>query len=139
MQIDVFAASRSAVLMEAGGVNAEGFPMTSCYVDTFPTQITIPLVLAVHTSGGGDYDMRRFIIATSPQGERVGLLEFGWGWPDEPGQPVKFRVFAQQLLMGVYSAGVHQIALYEDPNGEPEAAFPLPILRMNPLTGTGVN
>lgn len=139
MQIDVFAASRSAVLMEAGGVNAEGFPMTSCYVDTFPTQITIPLVLAVHTSGGADYDMRRFIIATSPQGERVGLLEFGWGWPDEPGQPVKFRVFAQQLLMGVYSAGVHQIALYEDPNGEPEAAFPLPILRMNPLTGAGIN
>jgi hypothetical protein len=139
MEVQVFAASRRAALEEAGGVSAEGFPMTSCYVDTLPTQITIPLVLAVHTSGGSDYDMHRFIIATSPEGQRVGLLEFGWGWPDEPGQPVKFRVFAQQLLVGIYSAGVHRIGLYEDPNGEPEASFPLPVLRLNPLTGPSSN
>lgn len=139
MEVQAFAASSSAVLDEAGGVNAHGFPMTSCYVETFPTQITIPLVLAVHTCGGGDYEMRRFIIATSPNGERVGLLEFSWGWPDEPGLPVKFRVFAQHLLVGIYSAGLHHIHLYDDPNGEPEASFPLPVLKMNPLTGTALN
>jgi hypothetical protein len=100
MEVQVFAASRRAVLEKAGGVTAEGFPITSCYVDTLPTQITILLVLAVHTSGGTDYDMHRFIIATSPEGERVGLLEFGWGWPDEPGQPVKFRVFADNWWWG---------------------------------------
>jgi hypothetical protein len=139
MEVQAFAASRRAALEEAGGVTAEGFPMTSCYVDALPTQITIPLVLAVHTSGGTDYDMRRFIIATSPEGERVGLLEFAWGWPDEPGQPVKFRVFAHQLVAGIYSAGVHHIHLYDDPNGEPEASFPLPVLRLNPLTGRAAN
>jgi hypothetical protein len=136
MEVQAFAASRKAILEEAGGVTADGFPMTSCLVETIPTQITIPLVLAVHTRGGSDYDMHRFIIATSPDGQRVGLLEFGWGWPDEPGQPVKFRVFAQQLLVGVYSAGLHHIGLYADPNGEPEASFPLPVLRLNPLMGT---
>lgn len=120
-------------------MTAEGFPMTSCFVDTLPTQITVPLVLAVHTRSGGDYDMRRFIIATSPEGQRVGLLDFGWGWPDEPGLPVKFRVFAQQLLVGVYSAGVHRISLHDDPNGEPEASFPLPVLRLNPLLGPSSN
>jgi hypothetical protein len=83
--------------------------------------------------------MHRFIIATSPEGERVSLLEFGWGWPDEPGLPVKFRVFAQHLLVAVYSAGLHHIALYDDPNGEPEASFPLPVLWLNPLTGTSAN
>ena len=139
MEVQVFAASRTAALEEAGGVAAHGFPMTSCYVDTLPAQITLPLVLAVHTSGGGDYDMRRFIIATSPEGERVGLLEFSWGWPDEPGQPVKFRVFAQQLVVGIYSAGLHHIHLYDDVNGEPEASFPLPVLRLNPLTGPSSN
>lgn len=109
--------------------------MTSCHVETMPTQITIPLVLAVHTSGGSDYDMHRFIIATSPDGQRVGLLEFSWGWPDEPGVPVKYRVFAQRLLVGIYSPGLHHIGLYDDANGEPEALFPLQVFRLNPLTG----
>ena len=91
-------------------MTAEGFPMTSCYVDTFPTQITIPLVLAVHTSGGSDYDMRRFIIATSPKANGWVCWSSAGRWPDEPGLPVKFRVFAQQLLVGIYSAGLHHIA-----------------------------
>ena len=139
MQVDVFAASRRAVLEEAGGVTAEGFPMTSCLVESFPTQITIPLVLGVHTTGGTDYEMRRFIIAKSPEGERMGLLDFAWQWPDNPGTPVKFRVFAHYLSISVYFAGVYTVGLYVDPEGEPEVAFPLPILRLNPLTGTANN
>lgn len=135
MQVVAFAASRRASLEEAGGVTAEGFPMTSCYVESLPAQITVPLVLAVHTAGGTDYEPRRFIIAKSPDGERVGLLEFAWQWPDTPGIPVKFRVFAHQLPMSVYSAGVYSVGLYEHPDAEPEFSFPLPVLRLNPLTG----
>jgi hypothetical protein len=136
MQVIAFAASRSARLEEAGGLTAEGFPMTSCYVNGLPAQITVPVVLSVYTSGGGDYEPRRFIVAKSPEGERVGLLEFAWQWPDNPGFPMKFRVFAHQLPMTVYSTGVHIIGLYEHPDDEdPEFEFPLPVLRLNPLIG----
>ena len=81
-----------SVTHEGGGVKADGFPMTSCHVDTFPKQITIPLVLAVYTQGGSDYDPRRYIVATSPEGERLSVLECTWHWPDKPGAPVKFWV-----------------------------------------------
>ena len=93
----------------------------------------------MHTSGGSDYDMRRFIIAKSPEGQRVGLLEFAWRWPDEPGVPVKFRVFAQHLPMADLLRRAPHIGLYDDPDGEPEAVFPLPVLRLNPLTGPPAN
>jgi hypothetical protein len=137
MHVIAFAAARKAVLEDAGGVTAEGFPMTSCYVDGFPAQITVPLVLAVYTSGGSDYDPRRYIVARSPNGERVGLLEFAWHWPDTPGVPVKFRVFAHYLPMTAYSAGVHTVGLYESPDAaESDFSFPLPVLRLNPLLPT---
>jgi hypothetical protein len=136
MHVIAFAAARKAVLEEAGGATAEGFPMTSCYVESLPAQMTVPVVLSVYTAGGTDYELRRFIIAKSPEGERVGLLEFAWQWPDNPGVPVKFRVFAHQLPMTVYTAGVHTVGLYDHPDAdEPEFSFPLPVLRLNPLTG----
>ncbi len=139
MHVVAFAAARKAVLEEAGGVTAEGFPMTSCYVESLPSQITVPLVLAVHAQGGSDYEPpRRFIVAKSPEGERVGLLEFAWQWPDNPpGLPVKFRVFAHHLPITVYSAGVYSVGLYSDPpdGAQAEFEFPLPVLRLNPLTG----
>ncbi|MGY4711240.1 hypothetical protein ACXDF8_17025 [Mycolicibacterium sp. CBM1] len=140
MQVVAFAPARKAALEEAGGVTAEGFPMTSCYVESLPAQITVPLVLAVHTQGGTDYEPRRYIIAKSPEGERVGLLEFAWQWPDTPGVPVKFRVFAHHLPMTVYSAGVYSIGLYDRPEApEPEFSFPMPVSRLNPLTGAPTN
>ncbi len=136
MQVIVFAAARNARLEEAGGVTADGFPMTSCYVESVPAQITIPLVLSVYTNGGSDYEPRRYIIAKSPEGERVGLLEFAWQWADNPGVPIKFRVFAHYLPITAYSLGVYTIGLYENPNDETaEFEFPLPVLRLNPLTG----
>jgi hypothetical protein len=134
MQVIAFGPSLSAVQEETGGVTTAGFPMTSCYVDGFPNQITIPVVLAVVTQGGGDYDMRRFVVATAPDGERVGGLEFAWHWPDEPAQPVKFRVFAQYLPMRVTSAGIYTLGLYETAHGtEGDHLFPLAILQLNPL------
>lgn len=134
MRVAAFAPSRKAVIEDAGGVTAEGFPMTSCYVDSFPAQITVPLIIAVYTQGGTDYEPRRYIIATSPKGDRVSSLEFAWNWPDNPGSPFKFRVFAQHLPLTVQSAGVYTIGLYESRDqADTDHVFPLPVHKLNPL------
>ncbi len=56
MRVVAFAPSLSAEEDAAGGVNLTGFPMTSCYVNNFPAQITVPMVVAVCALGGADYD-----------------------------------------------------------------------------------
>lgn len=135
MHVVAFAPSLSAVVDDAGGVNAQGFPMTSCRVESFPAHITVPLVLAVYTQGGTDYDPQRFIIGKSPRGETVGVLESRWHWPDNPGAPVKYRVFAHQLPLHVSTAGVYTIGLYETRDATETAhQFPLPVLKANPFT-----
>lgn len=137
MRVVTFAPSLSAEEDAAGGVNLTGFPMTSCYVDTFPAQITVPMVVAFCALGGADYDPVRYIVATSPEGERVGSLEFRWHWHDNPPTPVKFRVFTQYLPMRVEAAGVYTIGLYENLlDTESEHLYPLPVIRMNPLLAT---
>jgi hypothetical protein len=134
MRVVAFAPSLSAVEEDAGGVNIKGFPMTSCYVNNFPAQITVPMVVAVCGLGGQDYDPVKYIVATSPEGERVGSLEFGWHWHDNPPTPVKFRVFAQYLPMRVESAGVYTIGLYDSlTDTDTDTLFPLPVLKTNPL------
>ncbi len=135
MHVIAFAASRKAVNEEAGGVATEGFPMTSCYVNSFPAQLTLPIVVAVHTQGGSDYEPRRYIVATTHDGKRVGSLEFAWHWPDSPGSAVKFRVFAHHLPMSIISAGIYTVGLYDslDDGAEAEQTFPLPVFRLNPL------
>ena len=134
MRVVTFAPSLSAEEDAAGGVNLTGFPMTSCYVDNFPAQITVPMVVAFCALGGADYDPVRYIVATSPEGERVGSLEFRWHWHDNPPTPVKFRVFTQYLPMRVEAAGVYTIGLYENLHDtESEYLYPLPVIRMNPL------
>jgi hypothetical protein len=72
MKVVAFAASLKAVVDDRGGVTADGFPMTSAQVTSFPAHITVPLILAVYTQGGTDYDPRRYIVATSSDGERLG-------------------------------------------------------------------
>ena len=137
MRVVAFAPSLSAVEEDAGGVNITGFPMTACYVESFPAQITVPMVVSVCALGGQDYDPVRYIVATSPEGERVGSLEFGWHWHDNPPTPVKFRVFAQYLPMRVEAAGVYSIGLYESlDQQETEHLFQLPVLKRNPLIQT---
>ena len=139
MRVVAFAPSLSAVEEDAGGVNIKGFPMTSCYVNRFPNQITVPMVIAVCSLGGTDYDPVRYIVATSPDGERVGSLEFGWHWHDNPPTPVKFRVFTQYLPMRVESAGVYTIGLYESIDATAtDNLFPLPVLKTNPLIQTRI-
>ena len=137
MRVVAFAPSLSAVEESVGGIAVKGFPMTSCYVNNFPAQITVPMVVAFCALGGADYDPVRYIVAHSPEGERVGSLEFRWHWHDNPPTPVKFRVFTQYLPMRVEAAGVYTIGLYETLDaGESEHLYPLPVLRMNPLLAT---
>lgn len=137
MRVVAFAPSLSAVEEDSGGVNIKGFPMTSCYVESFPAQLTIPMVVSVCALGGADYDPVRYIVATSPDGERVGSLEFSWHWHDNPPTPVKFRVFTQYLPMRAEAAGVYTIGLYESlDDSESDILFPLPVLKRNPLLQT---
>ena len=134
MRVVAFAPALSATEEDAGGVAVKGFPMTSCYVNNFPAQITVPIVVAVTALGGTDYDPVKVIVATSPEGDRVGSLEFSWHWNDNPPTPVKFRVFTQYLPMRVEEAGVYTLGLYNSlEETESEHLFPLPVLKMNPL------
>ncbi|MEI6254443.1 MAG: hypothetical protein WCP30_16730 [Mycobacteriaceae bacterium] len=134
MRVVVFAPALSATEEEAGGVTVKGFPMTSCFVNNFPAQITVPIVVAMTALGGTDYDPAKVIVATSPSGDRVGSLEFGWHWPDNPPTPVKFRVFTQYLPIRVDEAGVYTLGLYDSlDDTETDCLFPFPILRPNPL------
>lgn len=134
MRVVAFAPALSAIDEEAGGVTLKGFPMTKCFVNSFPAQITVPVVVAMTALGGTDYDPSKVIIATAPDGERVGSLQFGWHWPDNPPMPVKFRVFTQFLPMRLEEAGVYTLGLYDSlEDGDSEYLFPLPFLRKNPL------
>lgn len=133
MRVLAFAPSLSVVSLDTGGITAEGLPMKRCYVDRFPTQITVPVVVAVCSPRGTNYDARKVIVATSPDGERVGTLEFSWDWPDDPPLAVKFRVFAQHLSMTVTTAGIYAVGLYDSLHRtETDYMFPLPVLEGNP-------
>ncbi|MGB8407499.1 MAG: hypothetical protein WCE30_25890 [Mycobacterium sp.] len=130
MEILAFAAAHQAVLADAGGVTTDGFPMTSCHVESFPAQLNLPLVLAVHTATGGEWGPRIYLRAKSPAGERVGFLEMAWEWPDPPGATDKYRVFAPALPLELSAPGVYSIGLYADFRAaEPEFSFPLPFLQ----------
>jgi hypothetical protein len=131
MRIVTFAPSLSAVEEEAGGLSLRGFPMTSGFVDIFPAEITVNVVVAVCTLNGDEYDPVRYIVATSPSGERLSAMQFGWHWDDNPDCPVKFRVFAQQLPIVIGSEGTYTLALCEELDAADEAAavFPLQIFR----------
>ncbi len=134
MRVVAFAPSLSAVEETVGGIAVKGFPMTSCYVNNFPAQITVPMVVAVTALGGTDYDPTKFIVATAPSGERVGSLEFSWHWDDNPPTPVKFRVFTQYLPMRADEPGVYTLGLYDSlDEAESDHLFPLPVLKTNPL------
>lgn len=137
MRVVAFAPALSAIDEAAGGVTLKGFPMTKCFVNNFPAQITVPIVVAMTALGGTDYDPSKVIIATAPDGERVGSLQFNWHWPDNPPMPVKFRVFTQFLPMRLEEPGVYTLGLYDSlEDTESEHLFPLPFIKKNPLLQT---
>jgi len=132
MRVTTFAPSLGAISQDLGGVAMEGFPLTACYVRRVPAQVTIPVVVAVCAARGEDHDPRKYIVATAPNGDRVGTLEFAWHWPDTASIPVKFRVFAQYLPMDIKVAGIHTLGLYDNlEDAEPDASYPLPVLQRN--------
>lgn len=134
MRVVAFAPALSTTEDSAGGVTIKGFPMTCCTVGGFPAQVTIPMVVSVCAAGGSDYNPQLYIVVTSPEGERVGSLQFGWEWQDNPPQPVKYRVFAQYVPIRAEHAGVYTIGLYDSLEAtESDTLFPLPIIKSNPL------
>ncbi len=133
MHIIAFAPSTRLAMNEGGGVNADGFPMTSAHVDGFPQQITISLVIAAYTQEGSDYDPSLYIVATSPEGDRISTMECAWHWPDTPGEPVKYQVLTRFLQLELRSAGIYTIGLYDDPLAtESNHLFPLPVVLRGP-------
>lgn len=48
------------------------------FVDVFPAEITVNVVVAVYTLNGDEYDPVRYIVAASPSGERLSTMQFGW-------------------------------------------------------------
>lgn len=128
MRVVAFAPALIATEIPGGGINAAGFPMTIAYVDAFPTQIAISVVISVCALNGDEYDPVRYLIADSPSGERLSAMEFGWHWDDDPDAPVKFRVFCQQLPIMVRSEGIYTLGFYRElEGGEPEQTFPLEV------------
>ena len=135
MRTVAFGPALTAVEDEDGGVTANGFPMTSCNVGELPTEITVPVVVAVCALSGGEYDPVRYIVATAPTGERSSAMEFRWHWDDIPEIPVKFRIFVQYLPMRIASTGIYTIGLYESLDStETDTQFPLPVHTYDPLT-----
>lgn len=130
MRILAFAPALIATEDPGGGISAGGFPLTNCYVDVFPAEITISVVLSVCALSGEEYDPIRYIVATAPNGERVSAMQFGWHWEDNPESPVKFRVFAQQLPIRAGGEGLYTLGLYSSlESTHPEQSFPLQVSR----------
>lgn len=128
MRVVAFAPALIAADDPAGGVSAAGFPMTQCYVDVLPAEITVSVVIGVCALSGDEYDPVRYLIATSPTGERASAMQFGWHWEDNPEAPVKFRAFCQQLPIYLDSEGSYTLGLYSElEGGEAEQTFPLEV------------
>ena len=134
MHVVAFAPAFRAVEDETGGLKVEGFPMTSCHVDAFPKQITLPIVLSVYTESGTDYDPRLYVMANSPEGKRLNVVGVRLEWPDKHGVPVKYWVMTRYLSFVVESAGLHSVGLYDSLDAtDTDHLFPLPVVQFNPL------
>jgi hypothetical protein len=134
MHVVAFAPSLRAGVDDRGGITADGFPLTSAQVASFPAHITVPMVLAVHTQGGSDHDPHLYMVARSQEGERLGSIACTWHWPDVPGSPLKFWVSAPHLPRVVAAAGVVNIGLYGNlDDTEPWHLFPLRVFTSSPL------
>ena len=132
MRVLAFAPALRAVDAPGGGVDAAGFPMTSCVVEALPAEITIQVVISVATRRGEDSRSVRFLTVTAPDGGRVATMQFGWRWDDDPDIGVKFRAFVQYLPVWVDTPGVYTLGLTDEAEGGVvEASYPLPIFQAN--------
>lgn len=127
MHVSAFAPAVHAVLQN-GGARSSGLPMVLCPIAELPAKLTVPVVLSVWTESGQDLNPCVYVVARDPDGERRGVVEQLWNWPDEDGQPYKFHVFAVYLEILVLKDGIYQVGLYDDPEGtETDNWFPLPV------------
>lgn len=130
MRVMAFAPSLTAEEAIDGGINMRGFPMTSAFVDQMPVEITVCVVIAVAALAGDEYNPTLYLGVTSPQGERLGTMQFSWQWDDVPDVMVKFRSFLQYMPIYVESEGVYTLGLYDDPDtAVTEHSFPLAIFK----------
>ncbi len=111
MRVVAFGPALTAVDAADGGVDANGFPMTSCFVEELPSEITLPVVIAVAALAGGEYAPVCHLMASSPSGEQIATMRFGWQWDDDPDLPVKYRAFVQYLPVRIETPGVYTLSL----------------------------
>lgn len=137
MRVVTMAPALSATEEESGGLSLRGFPMTSCFVDVLPVEITIPVVVTVCALDGDEYTPALYLIASSPTGDRVSTMEFRWAWPDSEDLGVKYRAFVQYLPLYLETEGTYLLSLHDTPDGGPtDYTFPLPVL-LNPAVSRG--
>lgn len=128
MRIVTMAPALSATEEENGGLTLNGFPLTSCYVETLPIEITIPVVVVACALAGDEYTPALYLTADSPSGDRVSTMEFRWEWPDWEDVLVKYRAFVQYLPLYLESEGTYLLSLHDNPDGGPAGdTYPLPV------------
>jgi len=140
MRVVAFAPSLTAEEARDGGINMRGFPMTAAFVDVFPVEITVPVVIAVCGLAGEEHNAALYLGVNSAQGTRVSTMQMSWQWDDVEDIPVKFRSFVQYLPLYLEAEGVYTFGLYDSPDAtETEHTFPLAIfLNPNP-SGLSIN
>ena len=137
MRVVTMAPALSATEEEMGGLSLRGFPLTSCFVDVLPAEITIPVVVVVCALAGDEYAPALYLIANSPSGQRVSTMEFRWEWPDFDEIGIKYRAFVQYLPLRLETEGTYLLSLHDTPDGGPtDTTFPLPVF-LNPVVSRG--
>ena len=134
MRIVAFGPSLQAAEAPDGGIDALGFPMTSCFVEELPAEITVPVVIAACALNGENYHVERYLAALSPQGDRISAMQFSWQWDDDADIGMKYRAFVQYLPIWVETPGVYTLGLFDSPDADlasVEAGYPLAIFQQN--------
>lgn len=105
--------------------------MTAAFVDVFPVEITVPVVIAVCGLAGEEHNAALYLGVNSAQGTRVSTMQMSWQWDDVEDIPVKFQVFVQYLPLYLEAEGVYVRTLRQPDATETEHTFPLAIF-LNP-------
>ena len=127
MHIAALLVAGDAQLDDDGALNASRIPTTSFEVGEIPLEVTIPLVVVVHSQAGRDYDPELFIVCKDPDGNRQGSIESSWHWPDDEDKQSKYRCFSYAFPFLVSAEGEYTIGAYYDSYGIAELATPIPL------------
>lgn len=113
--------------IDDSAIDATRLPTTSYDVTQLPRWLTIPLVLVVHASSGGDYDPELFLVCKDPSGTIRGTTRTSWQWPDDGGRPSKYRCFTPQLAFACETTGEYTIGVYLDAEATDAVGTPVPL------------